>query len=958
MTAHPAQRASSSPQPLVDVAGVRRALLILTQPGQVVELRVLQATTPDSPRYAYQASGYFNDAEALIQVLTRLRSARGVYLTLHPCQPALLARAHNRLRTADEMRKASATTDQQITRLRWLLIDIDPDRPADISSSEEEHQAALALAGKVKDALQAAGWPAPVEADSGNGAHLLYPVDLPVAEGVKNTGLLSRVLKGLAARFDPSENATEIHLHIDQSVSNASRICKLYGTLACKGDHLPERPHRMAHLLSVPAQLEMVTVPLLEAFATSRPPAATYAHVPGSQAARTSTRFDLVRWIEKHQLDVSGPIDWDGGKKWILRICPWNAEHTNRSAFLAQRVNGAIVASCLHESCRDKGWSDLRALYEEPPRTNRGQPSESELRLLKPESEPDLTRLEQALAARDLSALLEEMPALAQFPRLIYLQLRPRIKEAFGKEINLNHLDAAITEARQASESEGGREGQAELLVALAEQQATFFTDPGGICYARVPVQGHIETHPIHERGGIFKLWLLTSYRDAYGSIPNDTALASAMQMLTAGALFGNTEPQSVYVRVGWHDGRVYLDLANRAHQVVEISAQGWRVLPLSPVCFRRYNGMKNLPVPVRGGTLDQLDPFLNADDDNRLLAKAWVLGCLHPHGPYPALGLHGERGAAKTTTAKVLRSLIDPCVALLRSAPRDIQALTVAAANNHILGLDNLSSMPFWLSDALCRTATGAGDAYRQLYTDADEVVFNYTKPIIFTGIEEIGTRGDFLDRCLLLQLPAISDAIRRTEKDFWRAFEAAHPTLLGALLDAVSLALQNYERVSLPEKPRMADFATWIAACEQAILAPDQPPGTFLDLYQANREEAIELEVEASLVGSALRRFMESLDQDEWRGTARELLEALNERKTEKTKRAKSWPADARALGSRLKRLATSLRGMGLAILWRRNRGERIVVLQKADPHEADSYAAQESSPLEEQRYEEFDL
>src|SRR5258708_5390292 len=167
-------------------------------------------------------------------------------------------------------------------------------------------------------------------------------------------------------------------------------------------------------------------------------------------------------------------------------------------------------------------------------------------------------------------------------------------------------------------EKEGGRENQAELLVSLAEQQASFFADPGGICYARVPIHEHFETHPIHERGGLFKLWLLTSYREAYGSIPYETALASAMQMLTASALFGKTEPQPVYVRVGERDGCIYLDLANRAHQVIEISAQGWRVLPISPVCFRRYNGMKELPLPKRGGTLALLDPFLNADEENR----------------------------------------------------------------------------------------------------------------------------------------------------------------------------------------------------------------------------------------------------------------------------------------------------------------------------------------------------
>lgn len=359
---------------LVDVAEARHALSVLTTPGQVVELRILQARTADSPRYAYQASGYFNDPEALVRVLTALRSAKGVYITLHPCQPDLLARAHNRLRTADEMRKAAATSDLHITALRWLPIDIDPERPADISSTEEEHQAALAQAQRIKTALQALGWPNPVEADSGNGAHLLYPIDLPVAEGSKNTGLLHRILRGLAEQFDllqERKSGDPFHLHVDQTVCNPSRIWKLYGTLACKGDHTAERPHRMARLLSVPEQLELVPRDLLEAVA---------APLPEQQSVSRSSRwtggsFDLEHWIHMHQLDVTGPTDWQGGKKWVFPTCPWNTDHTDRSAYVVQQANGAIAAGCHHQSCTSNDWKALRALYE--PVSVRGTSSSS-----------------------------------------------------------------------------------------------------------------------------------------------------------------------------------------------------------------------------------------------------------------------------------------------------------------------------------------------------------------------------------------------------------------------------------------------------------------------------------------------------------------------------------------------------------------------------------------------------
>jgi hypothetical protein len=142
-------------------------------------LRILHATTKAAPRYTFQASGYFNDTEALIKALFTLRTAKGVYITLQPCNPVLLARAQNRLRTADEMRKASATADTHIIAYRWLLIDTDPDHPADISSSEEEHQAALEHARYIRQVLREEDWPEPIYADSGNGGHLLFLAQLP-----------------------------------------------------------------------------------------------------------------------------------------------------------------------------------------------------------------------------------------------------------------------------------------------------------------------------------------------------------------------------------------------------------------------------------------------------------------------------------------------------------------------------------------------------------------------------------------------------------------------------------------------------------------------------------------------------------------------------------------------------------------------------------------------------------
>ena len=187
-------------------------------------------------------AGFF-DADHLADMakvaLQVTRAAKGVYFTLNPLNPDLLARRCNRIDWANEGELAK---DKDVLGRRWLLVDADPVRDPLISSTEEEKAAALQTVGAVREFLRSRDWPDPVLADSGNGYHLLYRVDLPADDG----GRVERVLKALAARFDSGR------VKIDQKVFNPSRICKLPGTLARKGDHTPSRPHRRARLVEVP----------------------------------------------------------------------------------------------------------------------------------------------------------------------------------------------------------------------------------------------------------------------------------------------------------------------------------------------------------------------------------------------------------------------------------------------------------------------------------------------------------------------------------------------------------------------------------------------------------------------------------------------------------------------------------------------------------------------------------
>src|SRR4029450_12571173 len=181
-----------------------------------------------------------------------------------------------------------------------------------------------------------------------------------------------------------------------------------------------------------------------------------------------------------------------------------------------------------------------------------------------------------------------------------------------------------------------------------------------------------------------------------------------------------------------------------------------------------------------------------------------------------------------------VVRSLVDPNTAALRTTPRDERDLVIAATNGWIIALDNLSHLPVWLSDALCRLATGSGFATRELYTDADETIFAAQRSIILNGIQEVATRGDLLDRAITLYLPVIPEEERKDEKVFWEEFEQARPQIFGALLDIVSTTLQRLPTTTLSRKPRMADFALWACAAAEAC---GWTPQDFLDAYQGVR-------------------------------------------------------------------------------------------------------------------------
>lgn len=278
---------------------------------------------------------------------------------------------------------------------------------------------------------------------------------------------------------------------------------------------------------------------------------------------------------------------------------------------------------------------------------------------------------------------------------------------------------------------------------------------------------GHWEHYPVESKA--FGDLLAHRHYIDEGKAPSGTALDDLARQYRGQALFEGEE-RDCFVRLGEAEGKLYLDLGAPDWSAAEIDANGWRVVAEPPVKLRRPNSARALPEPEPGaGDIALLRRFANVETEiDFRLAVAWLLGCLHPTGPYPLMILAGEQGSAKSSTAKALRRLIDPAEPESRSSPGDERDLVIAATNSRVLSFDNLSTSKPSIADAFFRLATGGGFGTRKLHTNDEEMLFNATRPCLLNGIPDLASRPDLADRAIILNLPVISEAERRYEDNF----------------------------------------------------------------------------------------------------------------------------------------------------------------------------------------------
>lgn len=451
---------------------------------------------------------------------------------------------------------------------------------------------------------------------------------------------------------------------------------------------------------------------------------------------------------------------------------------------------------------------------------------------------------------------------------------------------------------------EGRGPSQASQLVALARERYELFMSEDGRPYG-VKQDGANIALPLRGKAGL-RSQLARIYTDSNnGSVPSQSALADAMTVLEGVAQ--DADPRVPHVRVGRHQDGIVIDLGDADGRCVLVRPDGWERVPRSPVLFRRSGAMKPLPEPVRDGDgLTALRDLLNTDEEGFRLLVAWLVAAFIPDLPHPVLTFRGEQGTGKSYAAKMVIGIIDPSGAPKRTAPRDIKSWATQAFNSWALCLDNVSIIPDWLSDALCRAVTGDGIVDRALYTDDDVVVLEFRRVLAMTTIDAGALAGDLAERLLTIELHTIPDHRRREEAEMDAAYAAAHAAVLASLFDLLASVLRVLPHVVLTERPRMADFARVLAAVDKV-----QGWDT-LESYKATARDAVADVLDGEPFAQAVVSFVDRAGPEGVVVTASELLERV----AAPDKLPRKWPKDPTRAGGQLKRLAPALRTIGIEV------------------------------------------
>ena len=470
-----------------------------------------------------------------------------------------------------------------------------------------------------------------------------------------------------------------------------------------------------------------------------------------------------------------------------------------------------------------------------------------------------------------------------------------------------------------------------QILVKLARQNTVlFFKDQYGVAYGKIRISGHTEILSLESTK--LEYYLSKLYYDfTAGEIVGQESLNNAKRVLIAETLFEGPT-RELNLRVAWGDRKgedIYYDLANLEWQCIRITNESWQIVDSdSAVLFARFN-QKPQVLPDRNYPDRIFDDFLDLmhiqEPGHRLLTKVWIISLFIPEFPHPIGITYGEKGGSKSTFCRFIKRLVDPDKIELLTTPQEKAEFVQQLHHNYLAVYDNIKQLPPWFSDEACKAITGVGSSKRRLYSDDEDIIYDYKRCLMISGINNSLTEPDALDRSILTQFDRIADEQRKEESEIETIFEEMRPKLFGYILDMLVKTLQIKPSIKLSNLPRMADFTTWGEAVARAI---GYQPMEFVNAYYDNIGKQNVEAIESNPVALAVEKFVNSWFKEGqetcWQSPTSKILEKLN-----KVAQAhgidtgsKFWPKAANSLTKRLRPILSNLReGLGIHVVISRN-------------------------------------
>lgn len=475
---------------------------------------------------------------------------------------------------------------------------------------------------------------------------------------------------------------------------------------------------------------------------------------------------------------------------------------------------------------------------------------------------------------------------------------------------------------------ENGRSSQANTLLEaiFSRKDIVLFHNGQGDGYISLNISEHRESWPCG--GKRTKKWLSSEIYRLQKKASGAEVIKSILAVLEGRACFEGLEIE-LQNRAAWLNGELWYDLTNRDWQAVRINKDGWEIVNKPPILFNRYSHHKAQTEPARGGNAKLFLKYVNiANPKHKLLDLVSMISDFIPGFPHVMTVIFGPQGSTKTTHSKIKRAIVDPSLIDVTSFPHSQRELVQALAHHYFLFFDNVTYITEDQSDTLCRAITGGGHIKRELYTDDEDVIYNFKRCIGLNGINLITTRPDLLERSLLLELERIEPKNRRTEKELYNSFEKDLPFILGGIFDTLVKAINIFPTINLKSHHRMADWEIWGCAIAEALGYTKEE---FLAAYQDNITRQTEMLLNENIVATAVITFMQ--DKEVWKGTPTELLRQLTVDASfaEIDTREKYWPKGANILSRRLNELSTPLKQMGISVVISTSGTERYIHIQK---------------------------